>query len=495
MKNSENTKKVRSIVIVGGGTSGWMTAAYLYKNQPDIDITVVDKEVGNPIGVGEATLLSFKPFLEECGFSIDEWFVEINAGYKSGILFTNWRNEGDHIWHPFYKGNRKLQNNLKVWDVWSNNQQYDFKKYAMSLYDSSVLHNTVDINSIDNYGFHVDCGKLVVFLQNQLKHKIRIINSDVIDIKYDKEDIVSLTLKNDQTIAADLYVDCTGFYNVLRKPKYRIDLSNRLFVNTAAACPVQYENKNEEFKPYAVCEAVDHGWIWKIGVSSRIGTGLVFNRNITDIEEAKDYFVKHWNNRVPRDKIRIIHWDPFYNEDQWAGNIVNIGLSAGFIEPLESTGIGLITYAVTQLNSAISERQFSDVNRDNFNLQMKILFEDCVDFVSMHYANNNRSGKFWSWVKEKFSPSPRMLHFIEELKNEKISIPHSGKFNYMFQGSNWSLLLIQLGYTVAERNLSMPKELTTEMFVKNYIEHEKNKHVWSRHHSSEVERIHELTKL
>lgn len=495
MKNSEKTSKVNSIVVVGGGTSGWMAAAYLYKNQPDIKITVVDKEVGNPIGVGEATLLSFKPFLEECGFPIEDWFVPIDAGYKSGILFANWRHQGNDIWHPFYKGNRKLKNNLKVWDVWSNSQSFDFKKYALSYYDSSVLHNSVDFNSVDNYGFHVDCGKLVLFLQERLKSKIDIINSDVVNINYDNEDIISLNLKNGQTISADLFVDCTGFHNVLRKPKHRIDLSNRLFVNTAAACPVPYQDKHNEFKPYAVCEAVDHGWIWKIGVNSRIGSGLVFNRNITDIEEAKDYFVNHWNNRIQREKIRIIHWDPFYNEDQWAGNVVSIGLSAGFIEPLESTGIGLITYGVTQLNSAISERQFSPINRENFNLQMKILFEDCVDFVSMHYANNDRDSKFWSWVKERFSPSPRMLHLIKELKDENISVPHSGKFNYMFQGSNWSLLLIQLGYSVAKRNLQLPEDLASELLVKNYIEHEKNKHVWSRHHNTEVSRIHELTKL
>jgi len=487
---------VASITIVGGGTSGWLAAAYLYKNQPDITITVVDKEIGTPIGVGEATLLSFKPFMEECGFKIEDWFPALDTGYKSGILFSNWRAQGDNIWHPFYKGNRKLLSNVNVWDSWSCNQHLDFKKYALSCYDVSIHHNALDANSIDNYAFHVDCGKLVIFLQEKLKDKINIIRSDVMKVNYtDSNTIKSLELKNKELVQSDLYIDCTGFKNVLRKPANRIDLSDRLFVNTAVACPIPYQDRESEFKPYAVCEAVDHGWIWKIGVASRIGSGMVFNRNITDIETAKEYFVNHWDDRIKKENIRVIDWDPFYNEDQWAGNVVNIGLSAGFIEPLESTGIGLITYGIGQLNSAIYERRFSDIDRINFNLQMKVLFEDCVDFVSMHYANSSRSSKFWNWVNDKFQPSSRMNHFIKELNDSNISVPNAGKYNYMFGGSNWSLMLIQLGYQSANRNLSITADAAAELLIKNYIEHEKNRHIWSRPHSKEVDRIAELTKL
>lgn len=487
--------KVQSLTIVGGGTSGWLAAAYLYRNQPDIKITVVDKEVGTPVGVGEATLLSFRPFLDECGIPIEEWIVPLDAGYKSGILFTNWREDGDDIWHPFQKGNREVMGEIKTHDLWSRNQHLDFKEYALDFYSSSIDHNSVDVINIENYANHVDCGKLVLFLQDRLKDKIDIIRSDVVNVVNNAQGIDYLELKDGSIIKSDLYIDCTGFKNILRTPEKRIDLEDRLFVNTALAHPVQYQDRSNEFKPYAVCEAVEQGWIWKIGVASRIGTGLVFNRNITSIEDAKDSFVAHWSDRIKKENIRVIDWSPFYIEDQWSGNVVNIGLSAGFIEPLESTGIALITIGITQLNNALNERYYTDINRDYYNLQMKTLFEDCIDFVSMHYANNRRPGKFWDHVRNTFKPSERMLHQIDELADPNIAVPRNSKHNYMFGGSNWMLMLYQLGYTLAPRNMSIPDEVALEKLVKNYKEYAKNRHVWSRHHSTEIDRIHEINKL
>ena len=488
--------KVENIVIVGGGTSGWLTAAYLSNNHPDISITIVDKEIGNAIGVGEATLLNFRPFMEECGFLIDDWFSDIDSGYKSGIMFSNWQESGKDIWHPFYKGKRKLTETLRLWDVWSLNQEYDFKKYALGSYNNTVLHNSVDVE-VDNgtNAYHIDCGKLVTYIQKKLKNKINIIQSDVVEINNENDTVNSIRLKNGLIIIADLFIDCTGFLQLLRIPKERINLNDRLFVNTAVVCQIPYQDRENEFKPYAICDAVDHGWLWKIGIASRIGSGMVFNRDITDIDTAKNYFVKYWNDRIPVEKVRAINWDPFYIKDQWSGNVVNIGLSAGFIEPLESTGIGLITVGITQLSNTIRDRFYCNNDRKNYNLQMELLFEDAIDFVSAHYANNPRTTPFWQYVKKTFAPSEIMLHHIKELADPNIEMPYDGKVHYFFNGCNWSLLLQQLGYTVAERNIGLSKEQAAEILVRYYINSEKNRYVWSRPHSLEVDRLRELKNI
>ena len=485
--------KVETVVIVGGGTSGWLTAAYLHNNHPDIKITVIDKEIGNAIGVGEATLLNFEPFMAECGFPIEDWFVKLDTGYKSGIMFSNWQEPGNDIWHPFYKGKRRLRPHLRLWDAWSLNQEFDFKTYALGSYSNTVLNNTVDIDPVNKpNAYHIDCGKLVLYIQKKLQDKIQIIKSDVVQVSRDNDIVKDLTLKDGTLATADLFIDCTGFLQLLRTPIDRINLDKRLFVNTAVVCQIPYENRKEEFKPYAICDATDHGWIWKIGVSSRIGSGMVFNRNLTSIDEAKAYFVKYWNNRIPVEKVRAINWDPYYIEDQWSGNVVNIGLSAGFIEPLESTGIGLITAGIIQLSNTIKDRHYVDIDRKNFNVQMIMVFEDAVDFVSAHYANNYRDSKFWNYVKETFIPSDKMFHQIDELKNPHIEVPYDGKAHYFFTGCNWTLLLQQLGYAVAPRSININKEAAAELLVGNYIEFEKNRHVWCRHHSNEIDRIAEL---
>ena len=236
--------KVENIVIVGGGTSAWMTAAYLYNNHPDMNITVVDKEIGNPIGVGEATLLNFKPFMDECGFPIEDWFVDLDTGYKSGIMFSNWKEPGNDIWHPFYKGNRKITPDLKLWDVWSLNQDRDFKTYALGSYTNSVLHNTVDIDPVSNpNAYHINCGKLVLYIQEKLKDSINIIKSEVTQVIKDVDTVSSLVLKNGTVITADLFIDCTGFLQLLKKSAARINLEGRLFVNTAVVCQVPYQDR------------------------------------------------------------------------------------------------------------------------------------------------------------------------------------------------------------------------------------------------------------
>ena len=471
-----------------------MAAAYLYNNHPAINITVVDKEVGNSIGVGEATLLSFLPFMEECGFPVQDWFTEIDSGYKSGILFSNWKEPGNEIWHPFFKGNRKIDEHFHLWDIWSLAQELDFKTYATGAYTCSIFHNAYDAGS-PSYAFHVDCGKLVLYIQKKLQNKIKIIKSDVVNVVKVNDDTVDfLELKNGSKIKSDLYIDCTGFHSILRKSKKRIDLQDRLFVNTAVVCQVPYKDRPNEFKPYAVCDAVDHGWIWKIGVSSRIGSGMVFNRNITDIDEAKEYFVNYWDNRIKKENVRAINWDPFYNEDPWVGNVMQIGLSGGFIEPLESTGIGLITVGITQLSNALFEQWYSENDVNNVNSQMKTLYEDCVDFVSMHYANNSRTSKFWNYVKDTFKPSNRMLHYLERLTNPNIKVPVDSKYNYMFGGSSWAMVLQQLGYKITPRNINYSKEFATQLLVENFVEHEKHRHVWSRHHCSEIDRLIDLKK-
>lgn len=432
--------------VVGGGTAGWLTAAYLVANSNSDDtVTVIDKEVGTPIGVGEATILDFAPFMQKCGFSIEQWFPKVDATFKSGILFKNWNKSGNDIWHPF----RHItpNNYCTQWDVWSLDQSAPFQTHGLPMLETS-LQNKVDLANMHFYSYHVDCSKLVLFLQDAIKDRIEIIKSAVKHIDRNGAEITKLILENGSEHTSDLYLDCTGFGSVL-KTQDKVDLSDRLFCNTAIASHVQYEDIDKESLPYAISEAVDHGWIWRIPVQSRLGSGLVFNRNITDIETAKDYFVNYWNGRVSKDKLRVIDWTPYYIKNFWEGNVVSIGLSGGFVEPLESTGLSIMISGIQYCFNISRQGHVNEFDKAVYNSAMISIYEETVDFINLHYSESQKQGPFWDYVRANYKKSKKLEYF-----ENKITEPYRNFLNYantnmdgkVFHASNWILWLIQLGY-------------------------------------------------
>lgn len=458
------------ITIVGGGTAGWLAAAFLKNKIARSEITVIDKELANPIGVGEATILDFLPFMDECGFTINEWLPATDATFKTGILFTNWKKPLTEIWHPFYTN--VTYPGLSSWDVWAQDQSKPFLKYGVPAY-TTAKENKIDLNQHQLYAYHLDCSKLVDFIQQKLQHSVVTIRSSVIDVVKTGNKIDKLVLNNGAEHYSDLYIDCTGFLSLLKK-QTRVDLSSRLFCDTAIAGHVPYNDKETEQKSYAIADAVDHGWIWQIPVQSRLGTGLVFNRSITDIDTAKDYLVTYWNNRIDRDKLRVIDWSPYYIENFWEENVVSIGLSSGFIEPLESTGLSLIRIGIKRFAEKIKLGYYTKFDCDLYNQQMIRYFEDTVDFVNMHYSDTERTGTFWEFVKSTHTKSDSQLFFEEYLKNPVrlfLEISESGLVDHkIFNPTNWLLILLQLGYPVNKQIYNLPFfdiDFLRESFVRN----------------------------
>jgi len=391
--------KVNDIIIVGGGSSAWLTAAYLSHNS-EFEITIVDKEEGKPIGVGEATLLNFKPFMDACGFKFEEWFKEIDATYKTGILFPGWGKNKRAVWHPF---------------------------------QMNPIAQPGEIRPEQGTAFHVDCSKLVKFIQSKLS--IATVRSEVI-----KLDTKGLLLKNKRRLNADLFIDCTGFKSLLQKTPLTI-LKDRLICDTAIAGHVSYQDTWKERTPYVISEAVECGWIWKIPLQSRIGTGIVFNKTITPVSQAKQIFLSHWNQRVGPTKI--IDWTPYYKKEFWKNNVVRIGLSAGFIEPLESTGLALIMEGAHQLLLALNGPGYTAHNIAIYNAILQNFFEESIDFIGAHYTLNTRSESFWCKARSQIKKSKRQLLYSKILEDSASHhIRNLGSYSF-FKENNWITWLKQ----------------------------------------------------
>jgi len=411
-------KKIQNLVIVGGGSSGWLSAAYLSNNFSNLKITIIDKEIGTPVGVGEATLLNFSKFLNACGFNLDEWYDELEATKKLGILFPNWIDDKKDISHPFFVNK-------------TNPKEY---------------RNRLDINYIDktSVGYHVNCGKLTTFLQKKLNNKIIFKKSDVNKVVFEGDEIKKLILKNGEEVIADLYIDCTGFKSILKNRTEKIILRDRLICDTAVACSVDYLDINVEKLPYVRCEAVNEGWVWSIPVQSRIGSGFIFNREITPIENAKDFFIKYWNQRIKKENIKVIDWTPYYDKKIWSKNVVSIGLSAGFLEPLESTGLALAMEGIFQLSKRIYKNYYNEDDIILYNNIMKLFFENSIDFVNMHYLVSERKGIFWEQGRQ-LKKSEKFLMFENCIKNNNFDMDENVIFNDIdfFTSNNWYCWLTQ----------------------------------------------------
>ena len=449
-------KKVNKLVIVGGGTAGWITASWFARRWKSLEVVVIDKSDPERVGVGEATLLSFPQVMREMGYEPHQWMNEIDATFKAGILFPGWGKEENNIWHPFGFGILGDSENpniprVPLYDVWSNYQDQREIKSISGLY-GSAMQNKIEPDYVrDTYAYQIDCGKLVKFLQkNTIPYLKEYIQSDVIEIYRNglsdditRSSIKELVLDDGSRITGDLFIDCTGWKQMLIG-NHNVDLSDRLFIDTAFATKVEYQDKNKEMHPYTDCQALEHGWRWRIPTQSRIGTGYCFNRSVTDPDIVADAFVKHWDNRIEKKELRMLDWKPQYVEKFWEGNVVPIGLSAGFIEPLESTGLALMIRGCEFLEECMVDCVYNEYETDIYNVRMKCAFESAVDYVNMHYSYCERKGKFWDYVRLSHDKSG-MQKYMEDQINDPDSLTFQDhRSSSFFGGSNWHVWLLQL---------------------------------------------------
>ena len=463
------SRYVRDIVVVGGGTSGWLSAYSISKNIPFSRVTLIDKEVSESVGVGEATLLNFKIFLKDYCFMNDDKLIEClqycDSVRKLGILYPDWGYDGNEIWHPFYFLNMMpLENHSPALiDAWSHFQDFPIQK----IMPGRGMGVRWDHGA---FAEHINALKFAEFLKKDLIDGdcIHYIQSGVKDIKRDDNGISSLTLENGDTITADLFIDCSGFKSILKDKRDRVDLTDRLYVDTAVVSPVEYNDKGKELYPYTVAQAVDHGWIWKTPLQTRIGSGLIFNRSITDIEDAKKYFCKHWDDRISSENVRVLNWVPYYDNNQWDKNVVSIGLSAGFLEPLESTGIELILQGLMKLIDTIDGSYFNDTHIETFNYHMGLLFETSIDFVNMHYSLSTKDTPFWNYVRDNYKESDNLDFYRSNLNNSNEPSLLRACKHLFIGGGNWTHWMLQLGYPMKPKEYIFDRyNVGGNMFVKD----------------------------
>jgi tryptophan halogenase len=420
---------IRKIVIVGGGSAGWMTAAPLSQRLPEsCEIVLVESPEIGTVGVGEATLPTIRYYNKALGLDGADFVRRTQATFKLGIEFRDWGHVGNRFFHGFGDYGPTIDTRspymhwLRLVRTGSTQRPLeDFSVAAVMARQQRFTPPAGDQPSASNafsYGFHFDAGLYAAYLREYaMQRGVKRIEAmiDGVDLHPETGFITGLRLGDGRRIEGDLFIDCSGFRGLLiqgaMQSEYE-DWSAQLPCNSALAVPCA---RVEKLTPFTRSTAHRAGWQWRIPLQHRTGNGHVYCNGFTTDDEAAKTLLEGLDGR-PLDDPRQLRFTTGRRRRQWVKNCVAIGLSAGFLEPLESTSLSLIETAVGTLIQNFPDSAFNQGLIDEFNRQLAARYESVRDFIILHYKLTQRSdSEFWRYCAD-ITLSDSLRHQIELFK-------------------------------------------------------------------------------
>lgn len=413
-------KPVRKVVIAGGGTAGWIAAMALSRQLGNmLEITLVESEDIGTVGVGEASIPTMQTFHRLLRINEQEFMRATESTFKLGISFENWKSVGDSYIHSFGRIGKETWL-AEFHHFWLRAQEEgfggDLGEYCLELQAAlAERFATSPDKSPLNYAYHLDAGRYAAFLRGfSEKAGVVRVEGKIAHVEQDPGNgfIKSLRMESGQVIEGDLFIDCTGFRGLLIEQTLQTgyeDWSHWLLCDSALA--VQTE-KSDKLIPYTRSIARSNGWQWQIPLQHRMGNGLVYCSQFISDEDAKTELLDNLPGK-PINTPRLIKYRTGRRRKTWNKNCVALGLSSGFIEPLESTSIHLIMIGITRLMQLFPYAGVTDSLVDRFNQLSKTELEGIRDFIVLHYhVTQRRDTDFWRHCATMDIP-PSLAHRIE----------------------------------------------------------------------------------
>ncbi|MEU7837921.1 tryptophan halogenase family protein [Nonomuraea sp. NPDC049129] len=464
---------VKRVVIVGGGTAGWMTATYLQASLRDkVSVTLVESGRVPTIGVGEATFSTIRGFFEFLGLEEREWMPACNATYKLAIRFENWREPGHHFYHPFER--LRVADGFSLAEWWQRlgtTGRFDQECFLISaLCDAKRSPRFLDGTLFEDadpegpagrttlseqvtqfpYAYHFDAALLAGYLMRLGTGRgISRVVDDVLETRLDERGWIShLVTREHGEIHGDLFVDCTGFQGLLINKALGepfVSYARELPNDRAVALRVPTDIEREGIRPYTTATAMDAGWIWTIPLHDRLGMGYVYASDYCSPEEA-ERTLRDFAGPAARDlEANHIRMRIGRNRDSWVNNCVAIGLSSGFVEPLESTGIFFIQHGIEQLVKHFPAGEHEEGLRRDYNRLIARCLDGVREFLSFHYYGAARADTpYWKATKERDLPeglAERLATWEHRLPDTESVWP----YYHGFEPYSWTSMLLGLG--------------------------------------------------
>ena len=435
------------VVIAGGGTAGWVAAAALVRHLgPLLDITLVESDAIGTVGVGESTIPTARTFHALLGINEQVFMRETNATFKLGISFENWLRDGDRYFHPFGTVGRSMPL-ADFQHFWLRARERGFggayTDYSLETQAAEAARFATGEQSPLSFAYHLDATAYAGFLRSLAEPAgVRRTEGKIARVERDGEsgDIAALVLETGTRIEGDLFIDCTGFRALLIEETLETGFDDwSHWLPTDSAFAVQSET-TEPPVPYTRAIAHGAGWRWRIPLQHRMGNGFVFSSAHLSDDAARAQLLAAVPGR-PLFDPRLIRYRTGARRRAWNRNCVALGLSSGFIEPLESTSIHLVMIAVTRLLQNFPLRREMAALAAQFNEQSRAEAEHIRDFIILHYKLNARDEPFWRDHAAREVPDSlkeRMALF------EESAMAYQGS-NDLFRVDSWNAVMMGQG--------------------------------------------------
>ncbi|WP_396593457.1 tryptophan halogenase family protein [Brevundimonas sp. R86498] len=401
--------EIRHIVIVGGGTAGWMTAAALAAlvRRPGLTIDLVESEAIGTVGVGEATIPHIRAFNQRLGLDEDTFMARTQATFKLGIEFRDWARLGNSYIHPFGAYGRSIDRVgfhhhwLRLRRAGAAADIHDYSLPVVAARMGRFARPDTDPRSVMStfsYAFQFDAGLYAAYLREYAEARgVVRTEGKVTRVEQDPDSghIRAIDLDRGERIEGDLFIDCSGFRGLLIEGALEAgyeDWTQWLPCDRAVAVPC---DTVEPSIPYTRATALEAGWSWRIPLQHRVGNGYVYSSAFLSDDQAVERLMGRLEGPA-RAEPRLLRFTTGRRRRQWLGNCVAIGLSSGFLEPLESTSIHLIQAAITNLVELFPDTGFDPADADEFNRVMDLEYDRIRDFLVLHYNATERDDTpFW----------------------------------------------------------------------------------------------------
>ena len=459
--------RIQSVVIVGGGTAGWLTAGVIAarhqgRRQAGFSVTLVESPNIPIIGVGEGTWPTLRSTLQNMGVSETDFFRHCNAAFKQGAKFARWTTgaDNDAYYHPLMLPQAFTQINLAPHWLAENHGRSFCESVCPQgqLCDDGLapkMITTPEYQAVVNYAYHLDAGKFAAFLQRHCTEKlgVRHVLADVTAVKQtERGDIASVATQQAGDIAGDLFIDCTGFASLLLGKTLEVPFkscSDVLFCDAALALQVPYESENAPMASHTISTAQSAGWIWDIGLPTRRGTGYVYSTRHSSDEAAHEALMRYLGPAHAHLTPRKIAIRAGHREIFWKNNCVAVGIAAGFLEPLESSAIVLIELSAKLIAEQLpANREVMDIVAARFNEVTHYRWGRIIDFLKLHYVLTQRQDHaFW---KDNLDPGTIPARLQNLLRLWKYQSPwffdEFDRLEEVFPAASYQYVLYGMGF-------------------------------------------------